>query len=78
MIDVSKSIKQLVQESGLSQKEMCERTGISASTMSRLINSTKSPSVLMYAAIFNETEKEIRKNGKKTKGNKNGAGKGKA
>lgn len=65
MIDVSKSIKQLVQESGLSQKEMCERTGISAPTMSRLINSTKSPSVLMYAAIFNETEKEIIKNGKK-------------
>ena len=65
MIDVSKSIKQLVQDSGLSQKEMCERTGISAPTMSRLINSTKSPSVLMYAAIFNETEKEIIKNGKK-------------
>lgn len=77
MIDVSKSIKQLVQESGLSQKEMCERTGISAPTMSRLINSTKSPSVLMYAAIFNETEKEIIKNarrkspGKKNAGNKN-------
>jgi len=78
MIDVSKSIKQLVQESGLSQKEMCERTGISAPTMSRLINSTKSPNVLMYAAIFNETEKEIIKNGKKTKGNKNRSGKGEA
>lgn len=74
MIDVSKSIKQLVQESGLSQKEMCERTGISAPTMSRLINSTKSPSVLMYAAIFNETEKEIRKNGKKKSPGKKNAG----
>lgn len=73
MIDVSKSIKQLVQESGLSQSEMCKRTGISAPTMSRLINSTKSPSVLMYAAIYNETEKEIIKNGKKkTKNKKSG------
>lgn len=74
MIDVSKSIKQLVQESGLSQKEMCERTGISAPTMSRLINSTKSPSVLMYAAIYNETEKEIIKNGKKKSPGKKNAG----
>lgn len=74
MIDVSKSIKQLVQESGLSQKEMCERTGISAPTMSRLINSTKSPSVLMYAAIYNETEKEIIKNGKKKSPGKKNTG----
>jgi len=74
MIDVSKSIKQLVQESGLSQKEMCERTGISAPTMSRLINSTKSPNVLMYAAIFNETEKEIVKNGKKKSPGKKNTG----
>ena len=70
MIDVSKSIKQLVQESGLSQKEMCERTGISAPTMSRLMTG-KNPSVAMYAKVYNEYEKEIIKNDKKTKGNKN-------
>lgn len=66
MIDCSKSIAQLLKESGISQAEMCRRTGISPPTMSRLMTGSN-PSVLMYAKIFNEYEKEIIANGKKKK-----------
>jgi transcriptional regulator with XRE-family HTH domain len=68
MIDCSKSIAELLKESGISQAEMCRRTGISPPTMSRLMTGNN-PSVLMYAKIYNEYEKEIHANGKKTKGN---------
>jgi hypothetical protein len=47
---------------------MCRRTGISPPTMCRLMTGNN-PSVLMYAKIYNEYEKEILANGKKTKGN---------
>lgn len=67
MIDCSKSISELLKESGLSQAEMCRRTGISQPAMSRLMVG-KNPSVYMYARIFNEAEKEIMKNGTKKKG----------
>lgn len=67
MIDCTKTIAELLKESGISQAEMCRRTGISQPAMSRLMVG-KNPSVYMYARIFNEAEKEITKNGKKTKG----------
>lgn len=67
MIDCSKSIAELLKESGISQAEMCRRTGISPPTMCRLMTGNN-PSVLMYAKIYNEYEKEILANGKKTKG----------
>lgn len=63
MIDCTKSIAEMLKESGISQAEMSRRTGIRPSAMCRLMTGNN-PSVAMYAKIYNEYEKEI-KNGKK-------------
>lgn len=71
MIDCTKTIAELLKESGISQAEMCRRTGITPPAMCRLMTG-KNPSVAMYAKVYNEYEKEIIKNGKKTKNKKSG------
>ena len=67
MIDVSRPIGALIKEAGLTQKEICARTGINPCTLSRWIHGTRKVSAAAYAAIYNECEREIIKNGKKNK-----------
>ena len=65
MIDVSRPVGALIKEAGLTQKEICARTGIHTATLSRWINGTRKVPAGAYAAIYNECEMEILRNGKK-------------
>lgn len=65
MIDVSRPVGALIKEAGLSQREICNRTGIHEATLSRWVRGGRKVPAGAYAAIYNECEREILKNGKK-------------
>lgn len=65
MIDVSRPVGALIKEAGLTQKEVCNRTGIHPATLSRWIRGERKVPAGAYAAIYNECEREILRNGKK-------------
>lgn len=65
MIDVSRPVGALIKEAGLTQKEICNRTGIHESTLSRWVRGERKIPAGAYAAIYNECEREILKDGKK-------------
>ena len=65
MIDVSRPLGALIKEAGLTQKEICNRTGIHPATLSRWVRGERKVPAGAYAAIFNECERESLKNGKK-------------
>lgn len=65
MIDVSRPIGALIMEAGLTQKEICARTGIHPATLSRWIKGGRKVPANAYASIYNECEREILRNGKK-------------
>lgn len=67
MIDVSRPVGALIKEAGLTQKEICARTGIHQATLSRWIKGERKVPATAYAAIYNECEREILRNGKKSK-----------
>lgn len=64
-MDATKSVKELLIEAGLSQAEVCNRTGIKKSTLSLWVNGQrKKVPATAYAAIYNECEREILRKGK--------------
>ena len=65
MIDVSRPVGALIKEAGLTQTEICARTGIKSATLSRWVRGERKIPATAYAAIYNECEKEILRNGKK-------------
>lgn len=65
MIDVSRPVGALIKEAGLTQKEICARTGIHPATLSRWVKGERKVPAGAYAAIYNECEREILRNGKK-------------
>ena len=68
MIDVSRPVGALIKEAGLTQIEVCNRTGIHPATLSRWVRGERKVPAKAYAAIYNECEKEIMLNGAKKKG----------
>lgn len=65
MIDVSRPVGVLIKEAGLTQREICNRTGIHEATLSRWVRGERKVPAGAYAAIYNECEREILRNGKK-------------
>ena len=65
MIDMSRPLGAIIKEAGLTQKEVCNRTGINPCTLSRWVNGERKIPAKAYAEIFNECEREILRNGKK-------------
>ena len=65
MIDVSRPIGAVIKEAGLTQKEICARTGIKPAALSLWVNGKRRVPAAAYAAIYNECEREILRNGKK-------------
>lgn len=65
MIDMSRPLGAIIKEAGLTQKEVCNRTGINPCTLSRWIKGERKIPAKAYAAIYNECEREILKDGKK-------------
>lgn len=67
MIDVTRPIGALIKDAGLTQKEISARTGIKQAALSHWVNGKRRVPAAAYAAIYNECEKEILKNGKNNK-----------
>lgn len=67
MIDVSRPIREIIKDAGLTQKEICARTGIKPAALSLWVNGKRRVPAAAYAAIYNECEREILKNDKKGK-----------
>lgn len=67
MIDVTRPIGALIKDAGLTQKEICARTGIKPAALSHWVNGKRRVPANAYAAIYNECEREILKNGTKKK-----------
>lgn len=65
MIDVSRPVGALIKDAGLTQKEICARTGINPCTLSRWIKGERKIPAKAYAAIYNECEREILRNDNK-------------
>lgn len=56
-------IKELLKRAGISQKEICARTGINQSTLSRWINENRKVPMTAYVQIYNECDREILRKG---------------
>lgn len=67
MIDVTRPIGALIKDAGLTQKEICARTGIKPAALSHWVNGKRRVPANAYAAIYNVCEREILKHGKKKK-----------
>lgn len=65
MIDVSRPVGALIKEAGLTQTEVCNRTGIHPATLSRWVRGERKVPAKAYADIYNLCEMEMLKNGKK-------------
>lgn len=67
MIDMSRPLRAIITDAGLTQKEICNRLGLNPCTLSRWVNGERKIPATAYAAIYNECEREIIRNGKKSK-----------
>ncbi len=59
MLEPLPTVKELIEMSGLKQKEICERTGISAKMMSEYKRGIWEPRFYVYQKIYDAVREEL-------------------